>query len=194
DRFAIDAATGVVRVLGALDFEAASSHEVTVRANSQDGSWSEQAFSINIQGVNEAPTDIQLVEGGSVSEAALNGTVVGRIEAIDPDSDDNFIYALVDGAGSPFAVDPQTGVIIVADDSKLDYETASSHLVTLRATDSGLLQFDKTITITVLDASDPQVWSARHRRTLSTRPPTTHGSSTGWTVTINSMATRAMTG
>lgn len=49
-------------------------------------------------------------------------------------------------------------MIIVADDSKLDYETASSHLVTLRATDSGLLQFDKTITITVLDASDPQVW------------------------------------
>ena len=41
-RFAIDANTGVVTVAGAIDREAAASHNITVRATSTDGSFTDQ--------------------------------------------------------------------------------------------------------------------------------------------------------
>ena len=47
-RFAIDGNTGVVTVNGALDYEANTSHSVTVLATSDDGSTSSQAFTINV--------------------------------------------------------------------------------------------------------------------------------------------------
>ena len=40
-RFAIDANTGVVTVIGALDYEANTSHNVTILASSDDGSTSQ---------------------------------------------------------------------------------------------------------------------------------------------------------
>ena len=52
-RFAIDANTGVVTVNGALDYEANTSHSVTILATSDDGSTSSQSFTINVTDVNE---------------------------------------------------------------------------------------------------------------------------------------------
>ena len=54
-RFAIDASTGVVRVLNGalLDREAAASHTITVLATSSDGSTSTQSFTIDLLDVDE---------------------------------------------------------------------------------------------------------------------------------------------
>ena len=52
-RFAIDSITGVVTVNAALDYETATSHNVTVRATSADGSFADQSFTINVTDVNE---------------------------------------------------------------------------------------------------------------------------------------------
>ncbi|MCG8652830.1 MAG: Ig-like domain-containing protein, partial [Pirellulales bacterium] len=54
-RFAIDTLSGVVTVNGILDFEAASSHQISVRAASSDGSVVTSVFSIAVGNVNEAP-------------------------------------------------------------------------------------------------------------------------------------------
>ena len=53
-RFAIDSNTGVVTVNAALDYELATSHNVTVRATSADGSFATQSFTINVTDVNES--------------------------------------------------------------------------------------------------------------------------------------------
>ncbi len=54
-RFAIDATTGVVTVADGtlLDFEAAASHSVTVRATSADGSFATETFAIAVTNANE---------------------------------------------------------------------------------------------------------------------------------------------
>src|SRR6185503_7233957 len=54
-RFAIDATTGVVTVADGtlLDREAAASHGIIVRATSADGSFSSQAFTINLNDLDE---------------------------------------------------------------------------------------------------------------------------------------------
>nr|WP_161501586.1 cadherin-like domain-containing protein [Rhodopirellula sp. SM50] len=55
-RFAIDPVSGVVRVSGTLDFETASSENITVRALSTDGSSTTRVFTVSVSDVNEAPT------------------------------------------------------------------------------------------------------------------------------------------
>ena len=47
--FAIDANTGVVTLLGALDYETSASHVIQVLATSSDGSTSNSNFTINVQ-------------------------------------------------------------------------------------------------------------------------------------------------
>ena len=52
-RFAIDATTGVVTVAGAIDREAAASHNITVRATSTDSRPITSTLTIAIDDVDE---------------------------------------------------------------------------------------------------------------------------------------------
>ena len=52
-RFAIDAATGVVTVAGAIDRELAASYDITVRAASSDGTFTTQTFTIALGDVDD---------------------------------------------------------------------------------------------------------------------------------------------
>src|SRR5258705_7325167 len=79
-RFAIDATTGVVKVLDhtLLDFETATSHDITVKAADPSGAFTTQTFTIAVTDqAPSTPTDSDGATGGSVSEGASNGATVG---------------------------------------------------------------------------------------------------------------------
>ena len=63
-----------------------------------------------------------------------------------------FTYTLLDNAGGRFALDGAN--LVVANGSLIDYETATSHNVQVRVTDSGGNTFTKTITIGVDNISE----------------------------------------
>jgi hypothetical protein len=157
--FAIDANTGVVSVAGTLDAETATSHNVTVRATSSDGSFTTQAFSISLTDVNEAPLGpISDADGSanSVAEDAPIGTAVGITAlATDADISDTVTYSLDDDAGGLFAIDANTGVVSVA--GTLDAETATSHNVTVRATSSDGSFTTQAFSISVTDVNEAPV-------------------------------------
>ena len=90
----------------------------------------------------------------SIPENSTNGTTIGSVVAIDPDTGDSFAYTLVDDAGGRFAINSATGQITLADTSLVDYETATSHNVTIRVTDAGGLTYDEVFTISVLNVND----------------------------------------
>ncbi|MCB9994640.1 MAG: cadherin domain-containing protein, partial [Hyphomicrobiaceae bacterium] len=73
-KFAINSSTGVVTVAGALDYETAHSHNITVRATSADGSSSTQTYTIGVTNVNEAPTDMEFSGSHSVAENTVLST------------------------------------------------------------------------------------------------------------------------
>jgi hypothetical protein len=79
-----------------------------------------------------APTDIAL-SPASVAENSANGTVVGSLSDTDTDPGDSATYTLTDDAGGRFAINGSD--LVVADGTKLDFETATSHQVTVRVTD-----------------------------------------------------------
>ncbi len=156
-RFAIDANTGVVTVADTslLDFETATSHTVTIQATSTDGSSSTETFTINLTDANEngvGPISDVNISANTISESATNGAVVGLTAfASDPDATDTVTYSLTDNAGGRFAIDANTGVVTVADTSLLDYETVTSHTVTIQATSTDGSISTETFTINLTD-------------------------------------------
>ncbi|MBI1373590.1 MAG: tandem-95 repeat protein, partial [Phycisphaera sp.] len=151
DRFQIDAATGVVSVLDGslLDFDTATSHNVTVRASDPAGLYREATFAIAVSNVApSAPVDAE-ADVNSVPEGAANGTLVGiTAMAVDP-SGGAVAYSLSSNAGGRFQIDPTTGVVSVRGGSLLDYETATSHTIRVRATDTSGLYSDAMFVINI---------------------------------------------
>ncbi|MEH2499378.1 Ca2+-binding RTX toxin-like protein [Bradyrhizobium sp. AZCC 1678] len=160
-RFAIDTTTGQITVANGalLNFEAAASHDVTVRVTDQGGLTFDKVFTVAVNDINEVPTAASLA-GGSVAESAVNGTVVGVVTGADPDAGAVLSYALTDDAGGRFAIDAGTGQITVANGTLLDFETVASHDVTVRVTDQGGLSFGKVFTISITDVSGTFVGTA----------------------------------
>ncbi len=87
-----------------------------------------------------------------VAENAADGTVVGISSfSSDPGVYDSVSYSLIDDAGGRFAIDPDTGVVTVANGSLLDYETAISHAITVHASDGEDLSTTQDFTINLLN-------------------------------------------
>ncbi len=154
-RFAIDPDTGVVTVVDGsrLDYEQATQHNIEIEVTNAGGLSATQAFTIDVADVNEAPSVLEL-SASSASEDAADGTVVGTVSASDPDAGDTLRYALTDSAGGRFAIDPETGVITVADGAPLDHEAAAQHSVEVEVTDAGGLSASQSFMIDVADVNE----------------------------------------
>ena len=162
--FAIDSDDGELRFVGSPDFEAPADtggdnvYNITVVAS--DGFISSsQAVAVTVTDENETPTDITFT-GGTVAENAANGTLVATAAGVDPDvgggndgtsNFEDLEYSLTGNAGGRFAIDSVSGAITVLDGSLLDYETDTSHTVTVRVTDGGGLFYDENLVIGVTD-------------------------------------------
>lgn len=143
--FTINATTGEVTVADAsqLDLDVAGAYDIEVTASSSGGSTSTQTHTIDVNEVNEAPTDMTFTgnreleittTGGNDTIAA--GSVVGNVGSIvDQDLSDTFTFLLSDDAGGKFAIDADTGEISVI--AEHDASTSFSDNVTVAVTDSG---------------------------------------------------------
>ncbi len=112
--------------------------------------------------MNESPVSTPVdsnATANSVAENAANGTLVGiTASAIDSDATTNTVtYSLVDDAGGRFAINPTTGVVTVADGTLLNFEAATSHNITIRATSSDLSTATQVMTITLTDVNETPV-------------------------------------
>jgi hypothetical protein len=160
-RFTIDSVTGIVTVADGtlLNREAAVSHNITVLATSTDSSFITQSYTINLIDVDEFDATVITDTNATidaVNENAANGTVVGIVaDAFDSDATTNTItYTLDDNASGRFAINSVTGIVTVADGSLLDYETAASHSIIVRASSADSSTITRTFTINLIDQND----------------------------------------
>lgn len=144
-----------------IDYETAQSHTVTLKVTDSGGGEGpghelsfEKVFTIPVLDVNEAPTDITL-SGNTVVENSAGGTIIGTLGTADQDGGDRHTYTIVGGDTDKFAI--ANGRLVVKPGASLDYETARSHTVTVRSTDSGGLFREETFTIDVANVYEP-VW------------------------------------
>ena len=149
-----------------LDYESATSHAITVRVTDQGALTFDKSFTIAVTDINEAPTNATL-SGGIVAENSANGTVVGTVTGVDPDQGAVLSYALVTDAGGRFAINSASGAITVANGTLLDYESATSHSVTVRVTDQDGLTFDKLFTIALTNVAGVTLTGTSAANTLN---------------------------
>ncbi len=140
---------------------------ITVRATSADGSFTDQAYTITINDVDEfdvgAVSDTDATTN-AVSENAAIGTTVGiTASASDADATTNAItYSLVSSDGGRFTINSSTGVVTVA--SAINRETdGPTRNITVRATSADGSFTDQAYTITINDVDEFDVVSQRYR-------------------------------
>ena len=167
-RFAINRNTGVITVADGtlLNYESAQNHNITVQVMDKGGLTYRETFAINLTNVNETPTDLTL-SANSIAEHATTGTVVGTVSGTDPDARETKTYSLTDTAGGRFAIDSATGQLTVADGSLLSYDSATSHTVAVRVTDSEGQSYTEIFTINVANVNEASLEDVDHRLTTA---------------------------
>ncbi len=159
--FAIDAVNGAITVAdpAALNFEATPSFLLFVTvADSGSPTLSVSAIvTVNLNDVNEAPV-FGTISPFDLDENSREGTVVGAVEASDPDAGETLTYAITGGNPTgAFAIDAATGAVVVADPAALNYEATRSFTLTVTVTDSGTLSATTTVTVNLRDVNDAPV-------------------------------------
>lgn len=149
-------------VAGALDYETATSHNVTIRATDTSLNVYNEVFTITVTDVVIPVTDIAWAGSHTVPEDSGIGTVVGGLLS-HTGGEGTVTYSLTDTAGGKFSYDG-TNIKVAA---ALDYETATSHNITIRATDTVTGTYDEVFTIAVSDISEGSPitdlnWSGDH--------------------------------
>lgn len=94
-----------------LDYEQATSHQVTIRATDADGLWIDRTFTIAVTNVNEAPTAISL-SAPLLTLPPTAGQVIGTLSATDPDGPSGLTFILTDNASGKFAIQNGTEVVV----------------------------------------------------------------------------------
>ncbi len=146
-------------VAGAINREAdGASRNITVRATSADGSFTDQVFAIAIVDANEfavtAPTDTDGT-ANAVDENVAIGTVVGiTTSSSDSDATTNTVtFSLFDNDGGNFTIDANTGIVTTA--AALNRETlGASRNITVRATSADGSTADTVFTININDLDE----------------------------------------
>ncbi|GGA41024.1 cadherin domain-containing protein [Okeania sp. KiyG1] len=155
-RFALDGDQIVVADGSKLDFESNETHNITVRTTDDGGESFEQRLTINVSNVDEtppnsAPTAVE-IDNDTIAENSNNNTVVGNLTTSDSDAGDTHTYELLNDANGRFALDGDQ--IVVADGSKLDFESDETHNITVRTTDDGGESFNQQLTINLSDVDE----------------------------------------
>jgi Ca2+-binding RTX toxin-like protein len=138
-----------------LDYESSAFHEISFRATNSAGVTIDMSFMLGVMNVVEAGEKPPVLVGmseGFVQENAAAGTEVAVFESYSPT--ETYTFALVDNAGGRFKLEGNK--LIVADGSKLDFEAAEYHEVTVRVTDSQGNVTDMTWNVDVTDVEEEQ--------------------------------------
>ena len=91
----------------------------------------------------------------SVSESATGGTPVGSVVASDADAGTVFSQWQINSDPSgKFVIDPATGVVSLSADATLDFESFTSHTITVSVWDGYHRSAPGTVTINVTNAND----------------------------------------
>ena len=155
----VDGNSGEITYTPNADFNGADT--ITVTTTDDDGAQVVKTVSVTVNSVND-PVSIVTdsdAEANTVAENSANGTTVGiTASAVDLDGE-TITYSVVDGSGNeitngPFTVDATTGVVTVRDGSQLDYETASSHDIYIKASSSDGTSSTKQFTIDLTDINE----------------------------------------
>ncbi|XP_047017037.1 protocadherin alpha-8 [Ictalurus punctatus] len=153
DKFAIDASTGYISVIGTLDYETTNAYEIRVEA--RDGGHtplaSHSKVLVEVVDVNDNAPDIKLSSLlDNVREDAKKGTVIALITVQDKDGGKNGKVRCFVSQNSPFVLESTQGKYYsLVLNGALDREENTLYNVSITATDEGVPPLSSTAVLTV---------------------------------------------
>ncbi|XP_029464800.1 cadherin-23 isoform X2 [Rhinatrema bivittatum] len=169
DRFSLDKDTGVITLIGRLDFESTQRYTLTVIAKDGGGEETTGRVRVNVLDVNDnVPTFQKESYLGALRENEPSVVTVVRLRATDEDSSPNnqITYSIVEASAfrSFFDISISEGYGVISVTRPLDYEQISSGVIylTVMAKDAGNPSLNSTVpvSIEVFDENDnPPVFS-----------------------------------
>lgn len=169
--FAIDPATGEIKVTGDIDFEENESYEIDIQASDKGAASlsTHKTVMIKVIDMNDNPPEIEVTSFSKlVPEDARIGTTVALISVSDLDSGINGKVACVIREDEPFTISPslQDNIYAIVTKSHLDREQKPFYDLTIVAKDTGEppLSSEKTVHVAVSDVNDnrPQFSSSSY--------------------------------
>ncbi|MFA5917234.1 MAG: S-layer homology domain-containing protein [Candidatus Gracilibacteria bacterium] len=137
-----------------FDFETKSSYTVRVRSTDSGSLFTEKQFSITINDLNSAPSDLAL-SGSTIDENLVIGTTIGTLSGTDDGENHGtltYSFATTCASGgvdnSNFSINGTT----LKSNAVFDFEAQSSYNVCVRVSDGDLF-FDKQFPITINNIS-----------------------------------------
>jgi hypothetical protein len=148
-RFAIDPTSGVVTVTNGtlINYATAKSYQITVEARDASAKAQTGSFQIAVTDVAPSVPMDSDPRPNSVPEQATTGALVG-ITVVSTDLNP-VTYSLTNDDSGTFTIDPNRGVVTVANGSSLDYAAVSSEQITVEASDAFGANSTATFTIHV---------------------------------------------
>ncbi|MDH3690980.1 MAG: alkaline phosphatase D family protein, partial [Gammaproteobacteria bacterium] len=137
-----------------FDFESKHSYSIRLMTDAGDGGTYQEAITISVNDINEAPTAIVL-ENDSIHENQATGSLISYFTTTDVDAGDSHVYTLVGGPG-----DTDNASFDIVDDQlvsaeSFDFETRDSYSMRVQSEDSGGLTITQSYSITIIDVNDP---------------------------------------
>lgn len=137
--FRLDPETGELKIIGYLDRERTDEYvlNVTIYDLGNPQKTASKVLPVVVLDENDnAPVFEKTLASFRVTENALNGTIILRLNATDADLGENarITYSLVTDTND-FRIDPETGVLFIA--SPLDRERQELYELQIRASDNG---------------------------------------------------------
>ncbi|XP_037398912.1 protocadherin gamma-A3-like isoform X18 [Pygocentrus nattereri] len=158
DMFSIDENSGLVSVLGQIDYEKDKRYEIRVEAKDQGGLTDSSKIIIEVIDVNDnAPVISVMSFSSTISEDAPPGTTVAVIKIKDYDSDDNGRVTCSINEGMPFQIRSSlSDYYNLITDVYFDRETVAEYNITIIAIDSGSppLSSSATLRLSLSDVND----------------------------------------
>jgi hypothetical protein len=157
--FSINTGSGLISIAAgkALDFETTTSHALTVQAS--DGTNTDNAtVTVSVSNVNDndpaiANANPTVAESAAAGSAILNINDSNTGTDNDPDND-ALSYSITAGNDAGlFSINTDSGLISIAAGKALDFETTTSHALTVQASD-GTNTDNATVTISVSNVND----------------------------------------
>ncbi|HEY9662498.1 MAG TPA: hypothetical protein V6C65_28920, partial [Allocoleopsis sp.] len=135
------------------NYETKQSYSVRLRTTDQGGASFDKAFTIQVNDLNEAPTQLNL-SNVTIVENTAPDVLIGALSSVDPDAQNTFTYSLVAGTG-----DTDNGVFAIANNnlslkSTPNFETKPNYKIRVRTTDQDGAFLDKVLTIRVTDVNE----------------------------------------
>lgn len=153
-----------------LDFETATSHTITVQTS--DGNLSASAdITITVLDESENTAPAISAQRFEVSEGIDDTVTIGTVVATDAEGD-NISFSIIANDNDLFEIS-SGGILSLANGQSLDFETATTHNITIEATDGGL-SASAVISIDVTDVDETTV-----RYTVSTLAGSVQGFADG---------------